>query len=81
MPPARTADQLAKRSSETSEEGREQFRQHLLAAIPKLRAFALSLAGVAGVLLGQYLGRRSLTQELAEQEREAARRKARQTDT
>jgi RNA polymerase sigma-70 factor (ECF subfamily) len=29
---------------EASEQGREQFRQHLLAAIPKLRAFALSLA-------------------------------------
>lgn len=30
--------------SGTSEEGRQQFRQHLLAAVPKLRAFALSLA-------------------------------------
>ena len=47
MQPARTADQMAKRNSETSEEGREQFRQHLLAAIPKLRAFALSLAAHA----------------------------------
>jgi len=35
------------RRSETSEEGRKQFRQHLLAAIPKLRAFALSLAAHA----------------------------------
>lgn len=32
---------------ETSEEGRRQFRQHLLAAVPKLRAFALSLASHA----------------------------------
>jgi len=35
------------RSGESSEESREQFRQHLLAAIPKLRAFALSLAAHA----------------------------------
>jgi RNA polymerase sigma-70 factor (ECF subfamily) len=34
-------------SGATSEEGRQQFRQHLLAAIPKLRAFALSLASHA----------------------------------
>ena len=35
------------RSGDRSEETREQFRQHLLAAIPKLRAFALSLAAHA----------------------------------
>ena len=35
------------RNGERSEESREQFRQHLLAAIPKLRAFALSLAAHA----------------------------------
>lgn len=35
------------RGSGTSEERRQQFRQHLLAAIPKLRAFALSLASHA----------------------------------
>jgi RNA polymerase sigma-70 factor (ECF subfamily) len=32
---------------ETPDESRKQFRQHLLAAIPKLRAFALSLASHA----------------------------------
>jgi RNA polymerase sigma-70 factor (ECF subfamily) len=37
----------AQRTGERSEEARAQFRQHLLAAIPKLRAFALSLASHA----------------------------------
>jgi uncharacterized protein YneF (UPF0154 family) len=49
--------------------------------VPAEHIFYIPVIFVAGVLLGQYLGRRSLTQELAEQEREAARRKARQTDT
>jgi RNA polymerase sigma-70 factor (ECF subfamily) len=42
-----TDDGRKQRGSGTSEEGRRQFRQHLLAAIPKLRAFALSLASHA----------------------------------
>jgi RNA polymerase sigma-70 factor (ECF subfamily) len=45
--PRAAADRQEQRRSETSEEGRRQFRQHLLAAIPKLRAFALSLAAHA----------------------------------
>ena len=45
--PAATANRQEQRGSETSEEGRARFRQHLLAAIPKLRAFALSLASHA----------------------------------
>jgi hypothetical protein len=42
--PRAAPDRQEQRRGETSEEGRRQFRQHLLAAIPKLRAFALSLA-------------------------------------
>ena len=38
---------VLQRNGERSEESRELFRQHLLAAIPKLRAFALSLAAHA----------------------------------
>jgi RNA polymerase sigma-70 factor, ECF subfamily len=45
--PRAAAGRLEERRRETSEEGRKQFRQHLLAAIPKLRAFALSLAAHA----------------------------------
>jgi RNA polymerase sigma-70 factor (ECF subfamily) len=45
--PRATAEREEQRRSETSEEGRRQFRQNLLAAIPKLRAFALSLASHA----------------------------------
>lgn len=45
--PATTANRQAQRGSEASEEARARFRQHLLAAIPKLRAFALSLASHA----------------------------------
>lgn len=41
------ATSAPQRSGERSEDSREQFRQHLLAAIPKLRAFALSLAAHA----------------------------------
>jgi len=42
--PQASADREEQRRSQTSEERRRQFRLHLLAAIPKLRAFALSLA-------------------------------------
>jgi uncharacterized protein YneF (UPF0154 family) len=49
--------------------------------VPAEHIFYIPVIFVAGVLLGQYLGRRSLTQELAEQEREAARRKARHPDS
>jgi RNA polymerase sigma-70 factor, ECF subfamily len=45
--PRASAGRQEQRRGETSEEGRKQFRQHLLAAIPKLRAFALSLAAHA----------------------------------
>lgn len=45
-PPA-AAGPGGERGSGTSEEGRKQFRLHLIAAIPKLRAFALSLASHA----------------------------------
>jgi RNA polymerase sigma-70 factor (ECF subfamily) len=45
--PRAAAGREEQRRGETSEEGRLQFRQHLLAAIPKLRAFALSLASHA----------------------------------
>ncbi len=45
--PREAAGRQEQRKSENSEEGRQQFRQHLLAAIPKLRAFALSLAAHA----------------------------------
>lgn len=45
--PRAAAGREEQRRTETSEEGRKQFRQHLLAAIPKLRAFALSLASHA----------------------------------
>ena len=47
MEPVISADGQKQRNSEPSEEGRLQFRHHLLAAIPKLRAFALSLASHA----------------------------------
>ncbi len=49
--------------------------------MPAEHIFYIPVIFVAGLLLGQYLGRRSLTLELAEQEQEAQRRKARQTDT
>lgn len=42
--PRASAARHEQRRNHTSEEGRRQFRLHLLAAIPKLRAFALSLA-------------------------------------
>jgi RNA polymerase sigma-70 factor, ECF subfamily len=45
--PRTAAEGDDQRKDETSEDGRRQFRQHLLAAIPKLRAFALSLASHA----------------------------------
>lgn len=45
-PPA-AAGRGGERASGASEEGRKQFRLHLIAAIPKLRAFALSLASHA----------------------------------
>jgi heme exporter protein D len=48
--------------------------------VPAEHIFYIPVIFVAGLLLGQVLGRRALTQELAEREREEQRRKARQQD-